>query len=81
MDIKKILEIAKKVKISEKDIEAIIEYLEYDEWGIAFEILCSAIISDNIDVSNQEYVEIKEIGEYMKMDKQLWEFIKIQSDK
>ncbi|MDF2866440.1 MAG: hypothetical protein K0R72_1258 [Clostridia bacterium] len=69
MDMKKILKIAEKVKIAEKDIESITEYLKYDEWGIAFEILCSAIISDSINVSNQEYVEIKEIGEYMKMDK------------
>lgn len=75
MDI--ILDIAKRIKLPTKDIELIGEYLEYREWGIAFEVLCSAIEYDKIQISLVDYSEIKQIGEYMEMDKELWEVFKI----
>jgi hypothetical protein len=65
--------IANKLHLPTKDIDAITEYLEHAEWGIAFEILCSAIEYDKVPISNDEYIQIKEIGEYMKMDKDFWE--------
>lgn len=77
MNMNKILEIANRLKLSEKDIESITEYLDNNEYGIAFEILCSAIELDNIPVLISDYNEIKEIGEYMKMDKQLWECFRV----
>lgn len=77
MNMNKILEIANRLKLSEKDIESIIEYLDNNEYGIAFETLCSAIESDNIRVLISDYNNIKKIGEYMKMDKQLWECFRV----
>lgn len=77
MDFKKILVVAIKLKLPTKDIDTITEYLEHGEWGIAFEVLCSAIEYDKILISHDEYVQIKAIGEYMGMDKELWEVFEI----
>jgi len=68
-----ILEIAKRVKLPSSDIDAIIEYLEHNEWGIAFEVLCSAIENDQLPISSDEYIQIRRIGESMGMDSNLWE--------
>jgi hypothetical protein len=77
MDFDKILIIANKLKLPKKDIETITEYLEHGEWGIAFEVLCSAIEYDKISISHDDYIRIKAIGEYMGMDKELWEVFKV----
>lgn len=77
MNFNQILVIAKIIKIPVKDIDAITEYLDHVEWGIAFETLCSAIEQDKIEISANEYVLIKEIGEYMNMDERLWEVFKV----
>lgn len=77
MDFNKILSIAKLLRLPNKDIETIEEYLEHAEWGIAFEVLCSAIEYDKITISHKDYIQIKEIGEYMGMDKDLWEVFEV----
>ena len=77
MDFNKILIIANKLHLLTKDIDTITEYLEHSEWGIAFEVLCSAIEYDKIPISHDVYIQIKEIGEYMKMDKDLWEVFEV----
>lgn len=77
MDYNIILNIAKSLKLSNNDIVTIDEYLEHNEWGIAFEVLCSAIEYDRIDISHYDYIQIKEIGECMGMDKELWEVFEV----
>lgn len=77
MDFNKILGIAKKLELPSKDIKTIEEYLEHGEWGIAFEVLCSAIEYDKIVIRHNDYIQIKEVGEYMGMDKDLWEVFKV----
>jgi hypothetical protein len=77
MDFNKILFIADKLRLAMKDIDTITEYLEHSEWGIAFEVLCSAIEYDKIPISQEDYIQIKEIGEYMNLDKDFWEVLKV----
>ena len=71
----KILELAKSANLPLKDIKDISEYLEHREWGLAFEILCSALKEYKISISNVDYNELKKLGEKMEMDKKLWEDI------
>jgi len=77
MDFNRIISIAKILGLPIRDIETIEEYLEHCEWGIAFEVLCSAIECDKIAISHNDYIQIKEIGEYMGMDKDLWEVFQV----
>ena len=77
MDFDRILILAKKLKLPEDDIETIAEYLEHGEWGIAYEVLCSAIEQDKIVITHQIYLQIKAMGEYMRMDEDLWKVLEI----
>ncbi|GGI17875.1 MafI family immunity protein [Gottfriedia solisilvae] len=49
--------------LSKNDIQAINELLVHDEWGVALEHLCASIIEDNINISNEQFIEIRNIGE------------------
>jgi len=71
--------IAKELCLPSKDINDIKEYLQHNEWGIAFEILCCAVEQENIAVNKAQYKEIVSIGKSMKMDSELWERIRICS--
>jgi hypothetical protein len=73
-----ILYIAKELCLPSNDINSIKEYLEYNEWGIAFEVLCSAIEQENILVNKAQYEKIISIGERMEMDHGLWENITVR---
>lgn len=63
MDI--ILHIAEDIKLPLEDKEEIQEYLDYNEWGIAFEILCSAIEQHKINISQKQKEEIARIENEM----------------
>ncbi|GGI11665.1 MafI family immunity protein [Gottfriedia solisilvae] len=60
-------------ELSKNDIQAINELLVHDEWGVALEHLCASLIEDNINISNEQFIEIRNIGEKMKMESSLWE--------
>ena len=71
-----ILQIAKKIQLLNEDVKEIDEYLQYNEWGIAFEILCSSIEQNNMVISNEQYQIISQLGERMEMDEELWAGLK-----
>lgn len=58
--------------IPQKDILDILEFLENDEWGVAFEVLCSVIEQDNLSINAEQYQGIEEIGVKMDMDVTMW---------
>lgn len=62
--------------ISLDDINEIIEFLDHDEWGVAFEILCTVIEQENIIITIYQYQEIEDIGNKMNMECNLWNEIK-----
>ena len=75
MDFDNILDIAIRNGLPQSDVLIINEYLEHSEWGIAFEQLCSAIEQENIVITKTDFQLIKDIGEFMGMDKGLWEHL------
>lgn len=73
MDIElKILEIANNLNIALKDKKDIDDYLEHNELGLAFEVLCASIEKDNIKISQKDYEIINTLGIQMEMDNNLW---------
>ncbi len=72
MDYSRILDIAQQLKLPQNDIDSITEYLEHNEWGISFEVLCSAIEAEGIVISRDDYKEIEAMGLSMGMDNELW---------
>lgn len=59
-------------KIGKKDRENIDEYLDHNEWGLAFEVLCAAIQESNIKISQENYEIISVLGNQMELDHKLW---------
>jgi hypothetical protein len=59
-------------EIPNKDTHDILEFLEHDEWGVAFEVLCSVIEQENLSINESQYNEIIDIGREMDMDDTLW---------
>lgn len=59
-----------------KDYNDVSEFLEHNEWGVAFEIICSALDQDRINITEQVFREIENIGAEMKLEPELWEVLK-----
>lgn len=72
-----ILQIAYEVKLPLADMDLIKEYLDHNEWGIAFELLCSAIEQENIKINDNQYKIICKLGNKMGFDEELWSSIKV----
>lgn len=73
MDIElKILEIINNLNIATKDKKDIDEYLDHNELGLAFEVLCVSIERDRIKISQKDYEIINTLGIQMEMDNNLW---------
>ncbi|MDD7912010.1 MafI family immunity protein [Pseudovibrio exalbescens] len=48
---------------------------EHGEWGVAFENLCEQLFEFDVFPSEQEFQNICELGESMKIDPQKWCFL------
>ena len=59
-----------------KDELDVLEFLEHDEWGVAFEVICSVIEQENLSIDGEQYKDIEEIGLYMEMEDDLWTVLK-----
>lgn len=68
----KIMEIANNLNITKKDKKDIDEYLDHNELGLAFEVLCVSIERGNIKISQKDYEIINTLGVQMEMDSNLW---------
>ncbi|MBF0232658.1 MAG: MafI family immunity protein [Desulfamplus sp.] len=67
-----------KGKLPEQDIVNAIEMLENDEFGEAFEILCTQTYEYDVKVDKQFFVKVVEAAEMMKIGKDSWGFIEEQ---
>lgn len=56
----------------EKDKIDVQEYIEHDEWGIALETICSAVLEDRVIVDKKIFKKISDVGTEMEMDSSLW---------
>lgn len=73
MDIQlKIIEITNNLNITKKDKQDIDEYLDHNELGLAFEVLCVSIERYKIKISQEDYEIINTLGVQMEMDNNLW---------
>ncbi|MFC4776216.1 MafI family immunity protein [Paenibacillus sp. GCM10023252] len=71
MDItKEILEIVNMTtELPQEDFDFILELLEHDEWGVAFETLCAAILEEGLPIAQETYTKLESLCHAMGMDK------------
>ena len=55
-------------KLKEEDSQEILEYLDHNEWGIAFENLVSIILSERIQINEHIFNELIDLGNDMEIE-------------
>lgn len=75
LDIELLSIISKISNFPQKDREEIEEFIEYSEYGIALENICSVIEQEKLNINILIYNKIKELGMYMELDHELWNCI------
>lgn len=72
---KEILLLAREIGLPNNDMRDIDEYINHNERGLAFEVLCSSIQQYGLKVSDDQYQKLRELGENMEMDNDIWQNI------
>ena len=75
---KEMLLLACEIGLPDNDIRDIDEYINHNERGLAFEVLCSSIQQYGLEVSDDQYQTICTLGEKMEMDNDLWQNIPLK---
>ncbi len=70
--INEIYKLTEKLCTTDKDKEEIFDYINYNEYGIAFEVLRSIIEQENIKVSCDDFNIIEGLGAAMGFEEGLW---------
>lgn len=65
---KEILLLAQEIGLPSHDIQDITEYIDHNEWGLAFEVLCSSAHQYGFKVSDIQYQKICDLGRKMEID-------------
>ena len=65
-----------KEKLDDECIAEIKEYIDYREWGLAYETLCVVIKDYKIKITPNMYNELKKIGDKMQIKPIFIELIK-----
>ena len=75
---KEMLLLACEIGLPDNDIRDIDAYINHNERGLAFEVLCSSIQQYGLEVSDDQYQTICTLGENMEMDNDLWQNIPLK---
>lgn len=61
-----------KMKLPPDDISNIAEFIEHNEFGLAFETLCTQLYEYNIQISYEFFEMISLCGKSMKLEPSTW---------
>ncbi len=62
------------------DIQNINELLDYGEFGIALELICSQLYEHNSHITDIVLKDIIELAESMKMKASTWDFLEVSEN-
>ena len=61
--------------LPQTDINNAREMVEYNEFGVGFEIICEQLFENDIKISSNIYEKIVAIGKSMEMKETSWNFL------
>lgn len=61
-----------KNKLPSNDVNIILEFIEHNEVGLAFETLCTQLYEYNVQISIEIYRELSFCGKSMKIEPDMW---------
>jgi len=66
----RILEFGNKFKgrLEDMRLEVALDYIDYNEWGLAFETLCDYLVEYNVSLSAEEYGEMIKLAKDMGLN-------------
>jgi hypothetical protein len=64
------------VELSDIEKDEIFEFLEHNEWGIAFETLCAILVEEDIGTTPLVFKQIEKVGKHMELDSFTWEGVR-----
>ena len=67
-----ILQLLEEVKLPATDIENIIEFAEHNEYGLAYETLCTQLYEYSAPISFAYYEKISFLGPLMQINPSMW---------
>ena len=71
-----------KEQMNPDDIKNIIEFIEHEEYGLAYETICTQLYEHRIKISHEIYNEISFLGQLIEIQPSVWlplkELIKIK---
>lgn len=59
-------------QILKKDLNQAVEFLDHDEWGLAFEFICDLIYGYKIPISQERYNKIEDYGKSIGISDKYW---------
>ena len=70
-----VLELAHLLPASE--VQDIWEYIDYDEPGLAFEMLCTQLYERDAGVDAEVVARLKELGSAMRLEPRAWQILRV----
>lgn len=67
-----IIQLLEDVKLPAADIENIIEFTAHNEYGLAYETLCTQLYEYSVPISSAYYEKLSSIGMLMEIDSSMW---------
>lgn len=59
-----------------KDIKEALEFVEYNEFGCSFELICTQLFEYDAKLSDDIYNKIESIGQSMNLNEKVWKILK-----
>lgn len=63
-------------ELPEEDVKEALDFVEHNEFGVSFELICAQLFEYDIKVSADIYRKIEEIGRSMTFDDSVWQMLK-----
>jgi hypothetical protein len=61
-----------KNKLPQNDVKNILEFIDNNEFGLAFETLCTQLYEYNIQISSEFYEKISSCGKSINIPSSIW---------
>ncbi|MEE4137565.1 MAG: MafI family immunity protein [Desulforhopalus sp.] len=60
------------------NIENVAEFIKYNEWKLAVEVLCENLVEEKLYVSKETYSDLISAAESLNVEKKYWENILVK---
>lgn len=64
-----------KTILPHSDVENAVEMVEYNEFGVGFEIICQQLFENDVKITSDIYEKISDIGQKMEISDESWIFL------